>query len=59
MSLSASGAMAMRDGADRSIDFVCDAPAKAAASEHNHCPFVRWERRGIEMMVHDTGGAYA
>jgi hypothetical protein len=53
MRLSASGAMAMRDGPDRSIDFICNAPAKAAASEHNHYPSVR-ERRGIEMRAHDT-----
>src|ERR1700731_4298962 len=54
MRLSASGAMAMRDGPDRSIDLICNAPAKAAASEHNHCPSVRRERRGVEMRVHDT-----
>src|SRR5437016_278284 len=41
MGLSASGAMAMRDGADRSIDFICNAPAEAAASQHNCCPSVR------------------
>jgi len=55
MRLSASGAMAMRDGPDRSIDLICNAPAKATASEHNHVLSVRRERRAIEMRVHDAG----
>jgi hypothetical protein len=39
MGLSTSGAMAMRDGSDHSIDFICDAPAKTAASQHKLLSF--------------------